>query len=253
MLVDYHVHLLGHLDVENPEERLEAFMETASARGVSEIGFADHDRYVDRVDIRILAQAKRAFPRLRIRAGLEFDYEPGREGEASKLLLKLGLDYVIGSVHSIDGWAFDADCQATEWLQKDIGEVYSRYYGLLALAARTGLFHIIGHLDLPKVFGYWPPGDPVAYAVPALQAIAGSGSVVEVNTNGTYKPAGEMYPQRQILERCFAMNIPVTIGSDAHSAENVGRDVALAKDLLKEIGYTRLATFERQTRIMRAI
>lgn len=37
-LVDYHVHLLGHLDVENPAERLNDFIKTAIRRGVSEIG-----------------------------------------------------------------------------------------------------------------------------------------------------------------------------------------------------------------------
>lgn len=252
-LIDYHVHLLGHLDVEDPAGRLTGFLGTAMKRGIEEIGFADHDKYLDMLDFPALSRTGGRFPRLKIRAGLEFDYIPGRENEARAIADAFRLDYLIGSVHSVDGWGIDEPEQAGEWRERNVDEVYARYYALISRAASTEAFDIIGHLDLPKVFGYRPKEDPVALAMPALLAIKDAKCVVEVNTNGMYKPAGEMYPAPELLEKCFEMGIPVTLGSDAHVPENAGRDIALAWDLVRRKGYTRLATFIGRQRVMRAV
>lgn len=252
-LVDYHVHLLGHFEVEDPASRLADFLKTAIGRGVEQIGFADHDRYVDIVDLPALSRVGKANSRVQVRAGLEFDYIPGREDEVRTILSTLDLDYLMGSVHSIEGWGIDEADQAHVWEERDVDEVYMQYYGLLARAASTGLFDIIGHLDLPKVFGYRPKKNAASYAAPALRAIKDSGCAVEVNTNGRYKPAGEMYPTLELLEKCFEMDIPVTLGSDAHAPENAGRDVALAAGFARRAGYKNLATFSGHRRVMQAI
>lgn len=252
-LVDYHVHLLGHLDVDNPQERLGDFIVTAIRRGVSEIGFADHDRYVDHADFPSFARAQKAFPEIAVRVGLEFDFAPERVKDMNRLLASYDLDYLIGSVHAIDGWDIDDPKQIDGWRARDVDDVYRQYYGLLAKAAATGLVSIIGHIDLPKVFGFRPKGDPASYAAPALVAIKRSGCAVEINTNGSYKPACEMYPERAILEKCFEMGIPVTLGSDAHAPENAGRDLAHAADLARSVGYTSLATFSRRRMVSKTI
>lgn len=230
--------------MENPGERLHDFVKTAIRKGVSEIGFADHDLYVDISDFPAFRGAQKAFPEVGIRVGLEFDFSPKRVNVAHTLLGALDLDYLIGSVHAIDGWDIDDPKQMDGWRQRPVDEVYHLYYALVAQAARTRLFHIIGHLDLPKVFGFLPKGDPTSYAAPALEAIRDAGCAVEINTNGRYKPAAEMYPSRPLLERCFEMGIPLTLGSDAHAPENAGRDLAHAAELAKSVGYTRLATYQ---------
>ena len=222
-------------------------------RGVEEIGFADHDRYADLFDFPALSQAQVAYPGIKVRRGIEVDSVPGRQGEVRALLGTLDLDYAIGSVHSIGGWGIDDPRQVKTWEERDVDEVYGEYYALLARAASTRLFQVIGHLDLPKVFGYRPKGDASRYAEPAIRAIRQAGCAIEVNTNGNYRPAGEMYPSREVLDACFAAGIPVTLGSDAHVPENAGRDIALARDLAKQVGYTRLATFTGGKRVMQAI
>ena len=86
-------------------------------------------------------------------------------------------------------------------------------------------------------------------AGPALQAIREAGLTVEVNTRGGHKPCAEIYPAAELLQECFSLGIPVTLGSDAHEAEEIGRDLAAARQLLYRIGYRRLSTFSRRRRI----
>ncbi len=116
----------------------------------------------------------------------------------------------------------------------------------MARAAATGLFQLIGHLDLIKIYGHRPRRPVLELAEPALQAIARSGAAMEVNTAGLYKPAGEIYPAPELIARAFSLNIPVTISSDAHAPAEVGREREQARELLRWAGYTSLATFHRR-------
>ncbi len=108
----------------------------------------------------------------------------------------------------------------------DINELYRTYFSLIGELARSGLFDIVGHFDLIKVFGYRPAGPVLPLAAPALQAIREAGLTVEVNTRGGYKPCAEIYPATELLQECFSLGIPATLGSDAHEAEEIGRDLA---------------------------
>src|SRR5680860_1915085 len=102
-------------------------------------------------------------------------------------------DYVIGSVHFLDGWGFDDPRQRDTWTGRDIGEVYERYFELVAEAAETETFTILGHLDLVKKFGHRPER-PLAEAARSLvERVARTGVAVEVNTAGLRKPVAEAY------------------------------------------------------------
>lgn len=87
------------------------------------------------------------------------------------------------------------------------------------------------------------------YAEPVLKAIKEAGICVEINTSGLYKPVAEMYPSEEILRRCYDYGIPITFGSDAHTPKEVGRDISLARQAAKRVGYRQLATFSKRTRI----
>ncbi len=71
---------------------------------------------------------------------------------------------------------------------------------------------------------------------------------VEINTAGWYKPVGEVYPNRELLEECFRLSIPITLSSDAHVAQDVGRDIARAREMAWAVGYRQVAVFEKRQR-----
>jgi len=245
-LVDYHVHSLSHGERQGTLDEVARFISTARARGIRELGFADHDRYYSRVNPAVYRRAAEDFPDVSVKMGMEAEFFPDRTDYTRDLLRRFDLDYIIGSVHYIGAWPFDNSAYVDEYSRWDISELYETYYNLVSKAVLSGLFDIIGHLDLIKVFGYRPPGDPSTYAESALWAIKKAGCAVEINTNGLYKPVGEIYPSPDIIRKCFNYNIPVTLSSDAHAPEDAGRDVDLAAKLARKAGYTAIATFTRR-------
>ena len=112
--------------------------------------------------------------------------------------------------------------------------------------AKTGLFDIVGHLDLIKVFKFLPKKDIRTLAKNALLAIKKSNMVLEINPAGLRKPIKETYPSRNLLELAYELDINITFGSDAHSVEQVGFKYGEVKTLAQDIGYTKCMTFSNR-------
>jgi histidinol-phosphatase (PHP family) len=153
-------------------------------------------------------------------------------------------DYVIGSVHHLGAWGFDDPRQIGEYDSRDIDEVWIEYFELVGDAAESGLFTILGHLDLVKKFGYRPTRTLGHELDGLVHRVARSGVVVEINTAGLHKPAREAYPTLDILSRLRTAGVPVTFGSDAHRPDEVGRDFAHAASLAQAAGYREFSTLE---------
>lgn len=176
--------------------------------------------------------------------GLEADYHPGTEYFVKRLKEQYPYDYLIGSVHYLGAWPFDNPAFAADFDQRDLSEIYREYFELVVKAARSGLFNSIGHLDLPKKFGHIPKEGILHFAEEALQAIAGEGLALDVNTAGWRKPVAEVYPGPAILARANQLKIPVVLGSDAHKPTEVGYRFADAAALLQSVGYREAVVFK---------
>lgn len=124
--------------------------------------------------------------------------------------------------------------------------LYEYYYNLVTKAAESGLFDVIGHLDLVKKFGHRLADGLEKIITKTLEAISKAGLAVELNTSGRNKPCRDFYPSYTLLEQCYQFDIPVTLGSDAHNPGDVGQYFPDAIDMLKKIGYTRIAVFEKR-------
>ena len=256
---DYHMHtpLCRHATGEPAE-----YARRAVALGFTEIGFSDHspmprddfddwrmfDRQLDEYVIRV-RQAQKDFPELTIRLALEVDYLPGGEDWIRRLAARHPWDYLIGSVHYVsDSWAIDDPRKLSEWQHRPAGEVWAAYFERLTQAAASGLFEIIGHVDLPKKFGHQPPPDGAALCEKFLAAAKKNDCAIELNTAGLRKDCREIYPARRILELAFNRGVPITFGSDAHAPGEVGMDFDRAVRLARETGYTHCCRFARRRR-----
>lgn len=245
-LPDYHTHTsrCGHACGSAAD-----YVRTAYERGLTGIGVCDHlplaghrdpELSMDLSDlpdyVEEVMELKRAHPGY-VFLGIEADYEPGSFEETRELLRSFPFDYVVGSVHFLDGWAFDDPRQQDGWTGRDIGEVYRRYFELVAEAAETGAFTILGHLDLVKKFGHRPERPPLEAARSLVDRIKRAGVAVEVNTAGLRKPVSEVYPDIALLRLLRIGEVPLTFGSDAHTPEDVGRDFDHALRLAQAAGY----------------
>jgi histidinol-phosphatase (PHP family) len=279
MLSDYHLHLRPDDAAATPEEyftaaNAERYREVAEERGISELGVSEHVyRFHQALEVwrhpfwesfaRDDLDAYCSFVREQtdLRLGLEADFVPGAEERTAGLLEARDLDYVVGSVHFIREGAVDMD-DYTVWDPKDPRRspeaIWTRYFETVAASAASGLFDIIAHPDLVKVWGSAhperiPERDPRFFYEPAVEAFAEADVAVEVSTAGLRKPVGEMYPARPFLEMCLEAGVPIALSSDAHRPQDVGAGYEQALELLAELGASELATFERRTRAMQPI
>ena len=114
--------------------------------------------------------------------------------------------------------------------------------------ADSALFDVIGHFDLVKKFGHRPGSSMESIVRRVASKLAGAGTAVEINTAGLRKPVKEIYPSADIVEILFQENVPLTLGSDSHSPEEVGAGYAEAFELIKKSGYRKISGFYKRSR-----
>ena len=269
MLTDYHVHLRPDDPGATPEryftdENVERYLDAAKQAGIDELGVSEHVyRFRQALDISrhpfweqqatddldSYCEFVRTTP---LRLGIEADFIAGAEDRVANLLERRDFDYVVGSVHQVDGGRMVDHAGWDVWEgESDADRVWERYFGLLAEAARSGLFDILGHPDLVKMWGAerpWPERDPRFHYEPAVEAIAEAGIAVEVSTAGLRKPVGEMYPSPELCEMCVDAGAAFAISSDAHAPEQVGYEYRRATDMLRELGIGEICVFEGRRR-----
>jgi histidinol-phosphatase (PHP family) len=192
-----------------------------------------------------------------LKVGIEADFVPGREDRMATLLEAREWDFVVGSVHFLGDGAVDHD-GFDIWDHRPVrpDAVWKRYFETIGEAARSGLFDVLAHPDLVKVWGGRrprPEGDLRRFYERAMDGIAESRIAIEVSTAGLRKPVGELYPAEPFLEMCLDAGCPIALSSDAHVPEDLGRDYDVALELLERLGVTELAVFSGRERHMEAI
>ena len=249
MIVDYHMHLRDPDErIDHTVEGIERFVETAAARGVDEIGFTEHvyyfrqtreiwtrpyeiERCVYDLDVYcdVVVEAKRQG--LPVKLGLEVDYVGEQQPRLAELLQPHPWDYLLGSVHTIDGLAIDLEPGI--WAEASVEEVWRRYWAALAELAASGHVDVLAHPDLAKIFKRRP--GRIEY--PVLDGVA-----LEISTAGLHKHVGELYPDPAML----VGRPPITLASDAHAPQNVGRDFDQALAFARAAGYETITVFDRR-------
>ncbi len=263
-LSDYHVHTpLCHHAKGWPLD----FCARAVELGLGELGFADHNpmptqfdnwrmsiddlpRYLEAVEM-----ARAQFPQLHIKLGLECDYIAGHESWIEKLAGMAEWDFFIGSVHYLPGadWAVDDPQHMSRFLTGEIADIWASYWRAIERAVRSGLFDFIAHIDLPKKFGFRPPGDLRAYYEPSLAALAETGTPFEINTAGLRKKCAELYPAADFLALAAAAKVPLLINSDSHDPAELCAGYTEAVAAARTAGFTHTVRFAKRERSLMAL
>ena len=260
MLVDYHTHnaLCKHAD-----GTLEEYVQQAVALGLDEIGLSDHTPMPNNwdIDVRMYEeqfwtdykpQVKRLQEKyqgkIKIKFALEGDFFPGTEDWVRTFNSKSDFDYIIGSVHYLGEWGFDNPLYVGKFKDVDIDQVYVSYYDHIKRSAQSGLFDIIGHCDLVKKYGHRPTKNIEEVLRETFKVVKKSGMSVEINTSGLRKPVKEIYPSEQILSILSELGVPLTLGSDAHTPADVGKDFSLAKQLVEKYANGKISLYTQRQR-----
>jgi histidinol-phosphatase (PHP family) len=253
---DYHMHSSYSDGRSVPDD----YVSPAITAGLSEIGFSEHlTLFKDLEDwnmnpinispyISHLQTLREATKNIKIKIGLEVDFFAGKEEEIREYLKPLPLDYIIGSVHYLGEKTVDVGPEFYEG--KSIDRLFEAYFDSVITAVSSEIFDIIGHCDLIRIYGYKPSVD----LEPLYRKLARSMKVhnvaFEVNTNGRNRPLADFYPDRRFLNVFLEENVPVCVNSDAHMPSRVGQYFDEAYELLRYVGFTEMAVFDKRVRRM---
>ena len=271
MLTDYHLHLrpddLGATPEEYfTEENVERYLEAAGEAGIEELGRLRAHPPVHRgardLGSPDVARVRHRRPRpptasscarRRCGSGSRWTSSPGARTGSRASSTATSFDYVVGSVHFVRDQAVDWDVWDIWESVGDPDKVWRLYFDHLAEAARTGLYDILAHPDLVKVWGGGrpqPERDKRFYYEPVVEAVAETGIAVEVSTAGLRKPVGELYPATAFAEMCVDAGAAFALSSDAHVPGDVGHAYDQAVETMNGWGVSEIAVFERRERRM---
>lgn len=161
-----------------------------------------------------------------VRFGLEICYFKDQEETVYRLTKDAGLDFHVGSVHFIDGFAFDH--KPEHWIGRDTDRLYRRYFETSLDLAGSGIYSGLAHPDCIKLFGHKPsfPLDPYYDALAA--ALAKAGMYAEQNSGAHRRcpDTAELGMSAGLLRAMKKHNATILTASDAHRPGDVGYKIA---------------------------
>lgn len=257
-MVNYHNHtiLCGHAIGE-----LDEYILKAIEHGMSEFGFSDHapiplpiregismspedtENYI----ASILEEKFEYRGRIDIKVGFEIDF-PIFDTLQKSYLSDPRIDYIIGSSHYMGDWGFDNPAEISRYDERDIDGIYRDYYSLIEGLVDADFCDIVGHFDLIKKFGHRAKSDMTPVIRRIAKEMSAKGIAAEINTSGLRKPVKEIYPSDDIIKIFFQENVPVTMGSDSHTPDDVCSGYPAAIEKLKTAGYRKLSGFTQRKR-----
>lgn len=203
----------------------------------------DLDRYVEAA----LAAQGAGLP---VVVGLEVDYFPDQMDKVAALLDDYPFDVLLGSVHWVGAWLFDALGWAEaqeQWSARGVDRVWDDYTRSVEELAASGAIDVLAHPDLAKVAGHRPEV-PYEFYDRIAEAARSSGLAAELNSSGWRKPCTEAYPAPALLARFHELGVPITTASDGHEVGHVSWRVTDLSAMARSAGYSKVSAFCQRKR-----
>ena len=219
---------------------------------------ADPDEMVARfrrgaVAVRTLALR---FPALELRLGVELEYRPEWLGLYERLLSTVPFDFVLGSVHRVDGHDISGGLQVDPFfLGRSRDEAVEAYFGELAALVAWGGFDAVTHFDLIKRFGHrhygrFMPGTFRPLIEPILAEMGRKEIGLEINTSGIEEAPGAPYPEPEILEWARALGVEfLTLGADVRASGEIVPSLTAGVRLARETGWKKFTVYEARQQV----
>jgi histidinol-phosphatase (PHP family) len=179
--------------------------------------------------------------RFDVRLGLEVDYIPEKHARLQAALQPYAWDYLIGSVHEVDGVMFETD--QLRWDREQGETVWLRYYALLREAVQSGAFQVVSHpVRMYRRNIHIPPTLDDELERLAAEAAAHN---VALEING-FDLIG--YPEmvKRLARACALHQTPISVGSDAHFPAQVAQSHAQTETLLRDMGMKKVRLWKQR-------
>jgi len=215
----------------------------------------DAGEVIDRLgaEIEAAGEVRARVPDLELRIGAELEYRPEWVPELERIAAGLPLDFLLGSVHVVDGHNISGGAGVDDYFtDRGLEEAYGRYFRVVGEMVEWGGFDVVAHFDLIKRFGHRAYGDFDARVLEepirdVLERTAAAGLGIEINASGYGQPPAVAYPEPEILRWAREAGVPrLTLGADSHAPHRIDAGLGRGATLAAETGWTELSGFDRR-------
>lgn len=262
MKADFHMHTNFSSDATYP---LEEMIEGAIKKGLKTICITDHEdldwpnptcegefqidleRYVSTID-RLKGTYK---DRIEVLLGIEFGLQTHLGENYKKIATTYPFDYMIGSVHILDG----VDPHGGKFFGGEMTDEkgYRRAFEItLENLKQCEDFDALGHMDYVVRYSKareasYRPKDYMEMIDEVLKVLIYNNKALEFNTGGWKYGLAFAHPHHEILKRYKELGGEmITIGSDAHRPEHIAYDFHKVSDVLKACGFKYYTEFRQR-------
>lgn len=192
-------------------------------------------------------------------AGAEIDYVRSVEEDIKVHLQLHSYEYTICSVHMINGVSI-SNGKKREELSSDAAmlDMLEKYYSEVYSGVKSNMFDIIAHIgiyrrSLKEEYINEKIGLIIKeYDNELAKTCAKSDIILEVNSSGLYSPISSTFPDMDFLKLYYKYGgRRISMGSDAHNAENIAMGFDMVEDILREIGFTHICIPWERDRIIK--
>lgn len=276
MLVDYHIHTNYSDDCEYPMEEV---VRDAVSMGITELCFTDHVDYGVKTDwdsgekvvykagmARLNVDYKRYYKevlelrikyadKIKLKLGMEFGVQMHTLEKYEKLFAGYPFDFIILSLHQVENkeiWCKEFQ-EGRSW--KEYNECY--YREMLALVQNCKNYSVLGHIDFITRYddnGKYPFEKVKLIIEEILKVVIEDGKGIEINTSCYRYGLNDLTPGREIL--CLYRQLGgriITIGSDSHKREDLGKYIEETKQELRKLGFKEYCTYEKMQPIFHTL
>ncbi len=268
MLIDYHLH--NHFSPDSDSDTA-TLIETERGHGVTHLCFTNHSEWFERHEEVVgtfdldeatarfgevrdeIESLRPRFPDMDLRFGAEIQYQEQYLEDLGKFVRATPFDFILGSVHLIDGILISGGKHAGEAFKAMNEETaYSHYFESMQKWVEWGQFDAVAHFDICKKFGHlhYGPFDPIKYESiikRILKTMKEKGIGIELNAGSLHKNCHELFPHPQILKWCLEVGIEnYTFGSDAHNPQHAGLYMPEVLAIAKEAGIKSISTYDQR-------
>lgn len=222
-----HVDLGDHAD---PDQDIDS-----TVKGAREQLPELRDRYADKVTLIYGAELGQAV------------HEPDK---AERLLEENDYDFVIGSVHNIRGYD---DFYFLDYNKFDPKKLLDIYFEELLETAEWGKFDVMAHITYPLRYIVGEYGIKIDMQRwkdkldEIFSALIRNGCGIEINTSGLRQKLNRLMPDVYMVKRFRELGGEIlTIGSDAHCTDDLGKGIAEGIKAAREAGFDRISVFKNR-------
>ena len=251
-MIDFHIHSNTSRDCQFTATKM---ILSAKEKGMSHICLTNHheifeikkgdlNQALTSEKIKSIKEQIKAIDGINVGVGVEIGYLPEIEKEISTLLKSYDFDYVLGSIHYLDGF-----CIGSEKNKGKAGpDIYKKYFKSIKQVISSGLFDMIGHIDIYKRVADDLPIEKTKDEWNAIAKLLIKHDIgFEVNTSYSKVEPHGTFPNKNIIKLLVNRGVKkITLGSDSYKPHRIGTNFKETVEFLKSIGVKEVFRFEKR-------